>query len=184
VTGRVPDNLGMGSFLRRPLGAFIATLVVGSAILAVGMKAFGGTSGVPYPSAKPLTLKQFNRAGMQMCLSLRPQLEWVIHMKKPRNLREVTRDSRRLSAIADRMTADLHELIPPPSLAARYQRMVRKFDTLDHAIRRLDHLAETRQWRRFVLLVRSRWWKHIGRLFGPPRQVRHIRCGGAGNTFV
>src|SRR6478752_4534739 len=165
----------MGSFFRRPLGAFVATLVVGSALLAVGLKAYGGTSGVPYPSAKPLTREQFNRAGVQMCLSLRPQLEWVMHMKKPRNLREVTTDSRWLTSITDRMTTDLHGLIPPPSLAVRYHRVLRKFDTLDHAVRRLNHLAETRQWRRFVLLIRSRWWKNIGKLFGPPRKVRHIR---------
>lgn len=178
---RAPDNPIVGSFLRKPLGLFAATLVVGFAVMAVGMEAFGGGSGGAAPPPRPpvpLTKAQFKRAGVRICLSLRPQLTWVVGLPKhkPRNLREVTSDSRRLTSIVDRLTTDLNGLVPPRSVAARYQHLLRKFDTLDRALHRFNHLAETHQWRQLALLARSRWWKNLGKLFGPPRTSGPIRC--------
>jgi hypothetical protein len=164
----------MGSFLRKPLGAFVATLVIGAALLGVGMTAFGGTSGSPYYGPKPLTPAQFRHAGLRFCLAYRPQLLGIANMKKPKNLREVAKDSRKITALTDSMTGFLDRVLPPRSAAASYRRVLFKFHKLDHAIDRLNHLAQTRQWGQLVLLVRSKWWKNIGKLFGKPTNPKHI----------
>lgn len=175
----------MGSFFRRPLGAFATVLAVGFAVIAVGMTAFGGgASGGrgPYHSAKALTPAQFRRAGdrigLSFCLPLKP-----IVNRKPRTLREFRRNIRRITAIFDGLRTKLYGLVPPSSEAASFQRLRSNFDAFDHALHRLDHLAETRQWRRFVLLARSRWFRDIARRFGPIKKGR-LRCGRAGHTIV
>ena len=168
------DNVSMGSFVRKPLGAFIAVLVAGSALLAVGMTAFGGTSGSRYYVPKPLTRAQFQHAGLRFCLTFRPQLLRIANLKKPKSLREIAKDSRRITALTDSMTGFLDRVLPPRSAAASYRRMLLKFHKLDHAIDRLNHLAQTRQWWQLVLLARSKWWKNIARLFGKPTNPKHI----------
>ena len=179
----MPDNLVMGSFLRRPLGAFVATLVVGSALLAVGMTAFGGTSGgASYHAGRPLTRAQFRRAGERigrsMCLQLKP-----IVNKKPRTLREFTRGIRRIDSIFNRLRTKMYGLVPPPSAAASFQRLRSNLNAFDSVLHRLDHMAETRQWRRFVLLARSRWFKHIVERFGPIHTGK-LRCGQPSRTIT
>jgi hypothetical protein len=174
----------VGSFFRRPLGAFVATLVVGSAVLAVGMTAFGGTSGAPssYHAAKPLTRAQFRRAGVRIgrsiCLQLRP-----IVNKKPRTLREFTTGIRRIDAIFNRLRTEMYGLVPPPSAAASFQGLRRNLNAFGSVLHRLDHMAQTRQWWRFVLLARSRWFRHIVRRFGPIKTGK-LRCGQASRTIT
>jgi hypothetical protein len=174
------DNTVMGSFFRSPLGLFVATLAVGGILLAAGMTAFGGTSGrtagsVP-PPPKPLSPAQFNRAGEHICVSLRSQLVWLAH-HKPKNLRQVTSYMSRATSIFDRLTADVDGIVPPPAAAASFRHLRANLGVADRALHRLNHLTETHQWRRVVLLVRSRWWKNIGERFGPPTKVKDIHCG-------
>jgi hypothetical protein len=166
----------VGSFLRRPLGLFAAILVVGFIVIAVGMKATGGRSGLPQAD-RPLTPAQFSRAGLHICLSIRAQLKALAAEGKPRNLRQVTRFSRKLRSLIDRVTTELNGLIPPPAAAASFRRMRLNIDVFDGAVHRLDHLAQTHQWRRLVLLVRSPWWKNIEKRFGPPTKLGHMHCG-------
>jgi hypothetical protein len=179
--GRVPENLVVGSFFRKPLGVFAATLVVGCALLAVGMAAFGGTSGTSssYHPPTPLTPAQFRKAGERIGMSVCLQLKPIVN-KKPRNLREVARGMRGITAIFDGLRMKLYGLVPPASAAASFQRLRKNFDALDGAFRRLDHLAATRQWRRFVLLARSKWFKDIARRFGPIKKVGKLQCGQPG----
>ena len=152
-------------------------MVVGLIVIAVGMKASGGTSGGLRYSATPLSPAQFARAGERICVSLRRQLQAVV-AKKPKNLRQVTQYVHRLTSIFDRLRTGLYGLIPPPVAAVPFRRLLGKLDTADRALHRLDHLTETRQWRRVVLLVRSRWWKNVGKQLGPPTKPGEIRCGG------
>ena len=176
----------MGSFLRKPLGMFVAVLVVGLALLAVGMTAFGGTSGStagsPYHPPKPLTPAQFRRAGDRIGLSLCLRLQPIVN-KKPRNLREVRRGIRRIDAIFNRARTELYELVPPRSEAAAFRRLRSNLDDFDLVLHRLDHLAETGQWRRFVLLARSRQFRDIVRRFGPIHTGK-LRCGRASRTLA
>ena len=170
----------MGSFFRKPLGLFVAIVVVGLVLIAGGMKALGGTSdGAPHP-ATPLTPAQFKRASLHFCLSVRAEVKAIIARGKPRNLREATADIRDYTRFMDRMTAELNALVPPPAAAASFGRERRKLDAFDGAMHRLDHLAETRQWRRFVFLVRSKWWKGLVKGFGPSTNPKHMRCSPAG----
>jgi hypothetical protein len=85
---------------------------------------------------------------------------------------------KRITAIFDRLTRDLDGLVPPPSAAASTLRLRRNMGVADGAMHRAAHLAETHQWRRFVLLVRSKWFKDIGKRFGPVMKG-DLRCGRA-----
>ena len=179
-TGGTPDNLGMGSFLRKPLGLFAAIVVVGVVLIVAAMTAFGGTSGPPDYSPKPLTPAQFRLAGEHIGRSICLQLKPIVN-KKPRSLREVATGMRRISAVFDRLTRGIDGLVPPPSVAAKILRLRRNLALLDGAIHRAAHLAETHQWRRFVLFVRSPWFKRLGRRFGPVQKGK-LRCGHASIT--
>lgn len=186
-TGRRPDNVGMRSFLRKPLGVFAVTLALGSVLLAVGMTAFGGTSGgsssgSSYHSRPPLTAPQFRRAGERIGLSICLKLAPIVN-RKPRTLRAFTKGMRRITSLVDRMTAQLNGLVPPPSAARPFERFLRKINAADHAIDHADHFAETHQWRRFVLLVRSRGWKNVFRKFGPITKGK-LRCGQSNLAIV
>lgn len=187
MAARLSEMVVVGSFFRRPLGMFVAVLVVGFALLAVGMTAFGGgsggTSGGPYHVAKPLSPAQFRRAGVRICLSLRSQLRWLA-THKPSNLREVTRYEARATAIFDRLTREVDAVVPPPSAAAAFRRLRRNLGLADGALHRLNHLTETHQWRRAVFLIRSPWWKNIERRLGPPLKLRDMHCGQASHTLA
>jgi hypothetical protein len=161
----------VGSFFRKPLGLFVTIAVVGLIVIVAAMNAFGGTSGGSPPGRVPLTPAQFDHAELHVCLSLRSQLRWFVKRQQPGNLREVESWSGRLTAMTERLTAELNGVIPPPSSAAAYHRFLRKINTLDDAVRRLDHLVQTHQWRKVVLLARTRWWK---RIFGPPGKIAHM----------
>lgn len=154
----------MGSLLRRPLVLFAAILLVGLAVLAIGMKATGGNPGLP--NAKPLSPRQFRRANQHICLFVRGQLESLVARGKPRNLRQAATYLRRAVSIFDQLRTDYYGLVPPRSDAAAFRRLLRHLDVADRAMHRLNHLSETRQWRSLVLLVRSRWFRNI---FGPPQ---------------
>jgi hypothetical protein len=165
----------VGSFFRKPLGLFTAIVTVGLILIVAGMSAFGGTSGAAYHAPKPLTPAQFHRAGVRICRFERPQVRWLL-THKPKNLREVTRFVARGTSIVDRVTTEVSGLIPPPSKAALVRRLSRLLGVADHALHRLNHLTETRQWGRAVLLIRSRWWKRIGTRLGPPTKPKHMDC--------
>ena len=181
----MPDNVVVGSFFRSPLGVFVAVLVVGFIFIAVGMRAFGGTSGsasgVPYHHATPLSPAQFRRAGVRICLSFRSLAKAIKADGKARNLREATRLFRKFTPRFDRLIAELDGLVPPRSAAAYFRRMRRRLDAVNRDMDQLDHFAETGQWRRFVLFARSTFHKDIKRL-GPPTKLRDIRCGQASHT--
>jgi hypothetical protein len=181
----MPDNVVVASFLRKPLGLLAATLAVGLAVIGAGMTVFGGTSGSgpnpPPPNLPaPVTQAQFKRAAMRICLSARALDKSIITAGKPRNLREAARYFRRFTPRFDQLTRDVDALTPPPSAtaeAAALRRLRGKLHRFDRALDRLDHFAETRQWRMFVLLARSPGFKHLVRQFGSSRKLRDIHCG-------
>lgn len=182
---RAPDNPIVGSFLRKPLGLFAATLLVGFAVIAVGMEAFGGGSGgVPPTSQAPTAVAKarFKHAALQICLSSRSLVKGVIARGKPHSLREATRDFQWMTPRFDGLTREVDGLVVAPSAgkaAAALERLRRKLDPFDRALDHLDHFAETRQWRRFVLLARSPGFKRLGKQFGSHRELRNIRCSPA-----
>jgi hypothetical protein len=182
---RVPEYMVMASFFRSPLGILVAVLVVGLAVIALGMKAFGGTPGDTFgglpPPPTPLSRAQFKRAGQRICLSLRPQLRWLAN-NKPRKLRQLPNYIARDTSIVDRLTAELDRLVPPPSAAASFRHLRRNLGVVDRAMHRLNHLTQTHQWRRGYLLVHSRWWKKMEKRLGPYRPLKDIRCGQASHT--
>jgi hypothetical protein len=175
--GRTPDIVSMGSFLRTPLGLFAAVVVVGLAVIMLALTEFGGTSGHAAHSPRPLTPAQFRSAGARIGRSACLQLKPIVN-KKPRNLGEIASDTRRITAVFDRLTRDIDVLVPPPSAAPVVLRLRRDLGALDGAMHRAAHLAETHQWRRFVLLVRSRWFQDIGKRFGPVQKGK-LRCDRA-----
>ena len=183
----MPDNVFVGSFLRKPLGLFAATLVVGFAVIAVGMMALGGTSGSAGPSPTPqlpaaVEKARFQHAAMHICLSSRSLVKGVIARGKPHSLREATSDFHWMTPRFDSLTREVDALVLPTAAgktAAALERLRRKLDQFDRALDHLDHFAETRQWRRFVLLARSPGFRRLGNQFGSHRKLRNIRCSRA-----
>jgi len=175
----------MGSFFRTPLGLFVATLVVGAVVIAVGMKAYGGGGGAVPPTPQVPTAvarARFRHAAIRLCLSARALHRGIVARGKPRNLRQATRMFHWMTPRIDGMTREVDGLVPPPSAVAaakHLRRLRRKFDRFDRALDHLDHFAETGQWRRFVLLARSPGFKKLGKSFGPHRKLRNIHCGTA-----
>jgi hypothetical protein len=180
-TDCTPDMRFVASFFRKPLVAFTAVVVVGFALIFASMTAFGGTSATRSPATpKILTPAQFRQAGERIgrsvCLQLKPILN-----KKPHSLREVASGMRRISAVFDRLTTAIDRLLPPPAAAPLILRLRKNLGVADGAMRRAAHLAETHQWRRFVLFVRSPYFKNIGKRFGPVHKGK-LRCGQANVT--
>lgn len=168
----------MGWLLRRPLALFAAVVVIGVAVIAVGMRAFGGTSEY---SATPLSSEEFAHLSEHACTSLRQQLRAVVD-KKPRTSAEAARSVRRYAAILEGLNLGLDGRIPPPSEVAPFRHLLANIQTAERAMHRLDRLAETGQWRGATLLVRSPSWRHIGKRLRPSAKVAHIRCGRARRT--
>jgi hypothetical protein len=176
----------MGSFFRRPLGLFVAIVVVGIILIGVGMTAFGGTSSPSagsYHAPKPLTPAQFRRAGVRVCLSARSLARAIKVNGKARNLRDVRKDFRMFTPRFDRLIGEFDGLVPPRSAASSFRRMRRMLDAVNRDWDQLDHFAATGQWRRFVLFARSTFRKDIRRL-GPPTRLRDIHCGQVSHTTV
>ena len=171
----------MGSFLRRPLGLFAAIVVIGVILIAVGMKALGGTSGASGYSATPLSRQQFARLGEHACLSLRRQLKAVTD-KRPGTLTGAARSVRRTASILDRLNMELDGRVPPPSEVAPFRRLLGSIQTADRAMRRLDRLTETGQWQSATLLARSRSWQDTRKRPRPSAKAADIRCGRARRT--
>jgi hypothetical protein len=165
---------------------FVAVVVVGLILIAVGMTAFGGTSSSAaggYHAPKPLTPAPFRRAGVRLCLSFRSLAKAVKANGKVHSLREATRFFRKFTPRFDRLTAELEGLVPPRSAAASFRRMSRRIDAVRGDMDQVDHFSETGQWRRFVLFARSTFRKDIKRL-GPPTKLRDIHCGEVSHTTV
>jgi hypothetical protein len=169
------------AFLRRPLGLFAAIVVVGLIVIAVGMTAFGGTSGGSSYSVTALSPAQFARAGEHACLSLRRQLKPVVG-KERRSLRARAQSIRLITATFDRLTADLYGVVAPASDAASFRRLLASLKAADLGLHRLDHFAGTGQWQSAAVFVRSTEWKDIGKQLGPPAKRVDLRCNGARRT--
>jgi hypothetical protein len=175
---RLPDNIFVASFFRKPLGLFSAIVVVGLVLIVAAMSAFGGTSKPPDYAPKPLTPAQFRLAGEHMCVSMRPQLRWLA-THKPRKLRQLPKYIARATSMIDQLTTQVDRLVPPPSVAPSFDRMRRNIGAAVQAMHRLNHLTQTHQWRLGYLLVHSRWWKKMEKRLGPYRPAKDIRCGRA-----
>jgi hypothetical protein len=176
--------MDMRSFFRKPLGLFTAIVAIGLIVIVAAMSAFGGTSSTaagPPRAPTPLTRAQFKHAELHMCLDFRSRFGWFVKRKKPTTLREVETWSRRLTSMTDRLTTQVKGLTPPPSAAASYNRFRRGVSTLDRDVDRLNHLAQTHQWRQLLLLVRSRWWKKV---FGTSAKIEPVRCRPVSRFFT
>jgi hypothetical protein len=173
----------MGSFFRHPLALFAAILVVGVALIAGGMKAFGGTSGKPADAATPLSPGQFAQANERICVSLRQELQSLVAHGKPRSLRQAITYIRRGTTLFDHLRTEYYSLIPPPSYRVQFRRLLTRLNVMDVAMHHLDHLADTHQWARFVLLARSRSFKKLFRDSGPPTRLKQM-CRPAGQTVA
>ena len=166
--------MAVGSLLRKPLGLFAAVVVVGLILIGVGMTAFGGTPSAAERSATPLTPMQFAHANERICLSVRHQLRSLVAGGKPHNLRQVTTYLRRGTAIVDQLRSQYYRLIPPPAAVPSFRRLLGKLDAEDSTLNRLNHMSETRQWRRFVLLTRTPWFKHAFHTSHRPKKLRDM----------
>jgi hypothetical protein len=173
----------VGSFFRNPLALFATVLVVGVALIVGGMKAFGGASSAPTSAANPLSPGQFARANEHICLSLRQELKSLVASGKPKSLRQAITYIRRGTTIFDHLRTEYYNLIPPPSDRGQFRRLLTRLNVMDVAMHRLDHLAETHQWARFVFLARSRWFKKVFRHSGPPTKLKNM-CRPVGQTLA
>jgi hypothetical protein len=167
----------MGSILRSPLGMFVAILVVGFAVIAVGMTAFGGTSSSPSYGPKPLTSAQFKREGARLSRSLCLQLKPIVN-KKPHSLRGFASGLARITVVFDRFRTGFDRLVPPASHARSFYRFRNKLDGAVYEWDRANHLAATHQWGSFLRLVRSKSWKRMKRQLGGTTKGK-LSCGHA-----
>jgi hypothetical protein len=165
----------MGWFLRRPLGLFAAIVVIGVALIALGMKAFGGTSSAPLYSATPLSPAQFSHLGQNACVSLQRQLKAATG-RGPGNLTDAARSVRTVASTLDRLNLELDARIPPASEVIPFRRLLGNIRAADRALHSLDRLTGSGQWQRATLLVRSRGWQDIGKQLGPSARLGHTRC--------
>ena len=168
----------MGWLLRRPLGVFAVVVVVGVVAIALGMKAFAGSSGDSGYSATPLSQAQFARLGQNACVSLGRQLKAATG-RKPRNLAAARRSVRRVASILDGVNMELDGRVPPASEVAPFRRFLAHLQSADRAMHRLDRLIETGQLHSAALLVRSRWWHDIGKRLAPSPRPGHAGCSRA-----
>jgi len=165
----------MSWFLRRPLGLFAAIVVIGVVLIALGMKAFGGTSAAPLYSATPLSPARFAHLGENACVSLQRQLEEATG-REPRNLTDAAGSVRRVASILDRLNLELDARVPPASEVVPFRRLLGNIQAADRAVHSLDRLTGSGQWQSATLLVRSRGWQDIGKHFGASARLGHIRC--------
>jgi hypothetical protein len=148
-----------------------------SAILtAVSTRASAGTSAASYYFAKPLTAAQLARATERICVSARARLEQIV-AQKPQSLTDAATTVEKLTSSLDSFVTQLRALTPPPSLAAPWQRLLGNLQIEDRALHNLDELGRLGEWSRALHLVRSRWWQHMAKRFGPPVRPSDIRCG-------
>jgi hypothetical protein len=161
----------VGWFVRTPLGLFVAIVVIGFIVIAVGMREFGGSS-AGY-SATPLSSTHFAQLTQQACISLRRQLKAVTH-QKPKTMTGAARSVRRTAAILAGLNLQLDGQIPPPSEVAPFRRFLANIQTADRALQQLDRLTGSRQWERAILLVRSRSWREMRKRSAPAASTR---CG-------
>jgi hypothetical protein len=101
----------------------------------------------------PLTHAQFVRAGNAVCV--RYYRDDPTIYRNPKTLRAVTRDLRIAVPVMDREAARLRALVPPPSDAGTYRRLLRGVGQLDRDAHAILHAFDTRQYRRGVLVARS-----------------------------
>ena len=164
------DNAVVGSFFRNPFGLFATILVVGFALIGVGMTAFGG--GTPVQPPKTLTLAQYRRSvrrlGQSMCLQIKPTVNKGIH-----SLRQLRTGIGRLTVAVDRFRTGFYALVPPRSRSRSYFRLRSHIDGVTHAMRNANHLAATGQWGRLAWFVRSKAFRHPFRYFGPLKDDHH-----------
>jgi hypothetical protein len=167
----------VASFLRNPLGLFATILVVGIIVIAVGVKAFGGTTGTPTPT--PLSSEQFAQLGEHACISLRRELKPVTE-SNPSTSKGAARSVHRTASILAGLNLELDGQIPPSAEVARFRNLLAVIQSADRAMQQLDRLTETGQWQRAVLLVRSPGWRQIRTR--PSASDAATRCGQTRRT--
>jgi hypothetical protein len=142
----------------KPLAIFGGIIVVGLAVIFAGLRLTSHPASAAPLSTTPaaptsLTHAQFVRAGNAVCLRYYRD-DRTIYMH-PKTLRAITRDLRISIPHVDREVAGLRVLVPPPSDAGTYRRLLRGVGQLDRDAHAILHAFETRQYRRGVLVARS-----------------------------
>lgn len=167
----------MASFLRNPLGLFAAIVAVGLVVVAVGVKAFGGTSGTPTPT--PLSSEQFAQLNEHACISLRRELRPVTD-RNPSTSKGAARAVHRTASVLAGLNFELDGQIPPPNEVARFRHLLAGIQSAGRAMNQLDRLTSTGQSQRAILLVRSPSWRQIRTRPSAPHTA--TRCGRTRST--
>lgn len=160
----------------KPLGLFAGTVVVGLAVIFVGLRLTSHSANaspvLATPTApKPLTQAQFDRAGNAICVRYY-RVDAPLSKSRPKTLRAVTRNLRIDIAAFDRETISLRALVPPPNDAGMYRRLMRGVGRGGRDIHALLHDFETGQYRLGVLKARhlspalERHVNHLARKLG------------------
>jgi hypothetical protein len=143
----------------RPLAVFGVIVVVGLAVIAVGLRLTdhpaSATPPPAAPSPTPLSHAQFVRAANRVCQrELRDSKAKGLRHPKIKNLRTLTRDFRLAVPLFDTEAAGVRVLIPPRSEAARFRRLVTTLGVAQQNAHGILHALQTRQIRRAFLLSR------------------------------
>jgi hypothetical protein len=136
----------------KPLAIFGGIVAVGLAVIFVGLRLTDHpTSANPPPT--PLTHAQFVRAGNAICD--RYYRDDPTIFSNPKTVKALTKDMRIAVPYVDREAAGLRALLPPPSDAATYRRLLGGLGQVGHAAHAMLHDFETGQIRQGVLIARS-----------------------------
>jgi hypothetical protein len=147
----------------------------GGVLTAIRTRAFVGMSVASRYSAKPLSPAQFALVGQRVCVSVRQQLLDVTR-DPPTTVLEATEKVQRITNIFDGLIAGLEGLVPPPAEAAPFRRLLGNLKAADAAMHNVNNLTALAEWKRAARLVRSTWWRNIGRGLGPPVSPEDLRC--------
>jgi hypothetical protein len=139
----------------KPLAIFAGVVAVGLVVIVGGLrltdKSASATPSVTPP--KPLTHAQFVRAANAVCVRYYHEDSTIY--RHPKTLRALTRDLRISVPALDREVAGLRPLLPPPSDAGTYRRLLRGVAKLQRGAHVVLHAFNTRQYRRGVLAART-----------------------------
>jgi hypothetical protein len=140
--------------------AILGVVVVGAILLVAGLRLTDHpASATPppvatTPSATPLSHAQFVRAANGICRRSNRQGK-ALFKQKPQSLRMLRREIRIAVPLADREAAALRALVPPPPDAATWRRLIDHLGVELRDVHAMLHAAETRQWRRMVVVARQ-----------------------------
>jgi hypothetical protein len=139
----------------KPLAVFGGIVVVGLAVIFVGLRLTDhSASADPLPAAPTsLTHAQFVREGNAVCD--RYYRDDPTIFRNPKTVKAFKRDMQIAVPFVDRMAAGLRALVPPPSDAATYRRLLGGLGLQNRAVHAMLHAFETGQIRQGVLIARS-----------------------------